>query len=233
MQNPFVLSGAQPEQINQMTSQMAQRGQQLMSAPWMQTQQRKQEQELQQQRQTDQTVQQPGPTTGVPGIAGLTDQVSQSNYIDGADGFGSNVPRSLIGSESGGDFSETNDAKGHGGKIGHFGVLQFGISRLQDAKNSGIIPQNMTPEQFTRSKTDQVNVSNWHFNDIDKRIKSRGFDRLIGKNVGGVTLSMNGMRSMAHLGGFGGLAKFINSGGRNNPSDVNKTSLLAYGKQHQ
>jgi hypothetical protein len=238
MENPFKLSAATPAALNPLTAQMAKRGQELMSAPWMKTQQMQQEEALQEQRRTAQTVQQPlqqpGPTTGVA--------VDQAEYRNSADGFGSNVPGSLIGSESSGNWNAENKAEGHGGKKGHFGILQFGKARLQDAKNSGIIPQNMTSQQFMDSEDSQINVSNWHFDDIDTRIQKEGFDKLIGKNVGGVTLSMNGMRSMAHLGGFNGLSKFINTDGRYNPNDsymmpngkMSKgTSLLDYGKQHQ
>jgi hypothetical protein len=246
MENPFKLSPAAPAVLNPLTAQMARRGQELMSAPWMKTQQMQQEEALQEQRQTAQTIQQPvqqpgqqplqqpGPTTGVA--------VDQAEYTNSTNGFGSNVPGSLIGSESGGNWNAENKAEGHGGQKGHFGILQFGKARLQDAKNSGIIPQNMTSQQFMDSEDAQINASNWHFNDIDARIQKEGFNNLIGKNVGGVTLSMNGMRAMAHLGGFNGLRKFINTGGRYNPNDsymmpngkMSKgTSLLDYGKQHQ
>jgi hypothetical protein len=147
-------------------------------------------------------------------------------------GFANNVPPSLINTESGGNFGATNDVTGSGGKKGHFGILQFGQDRLLDAKRAGVIPEDMTPEQFTRSKEAQVAVSNWHFSDIDKRIQSNGYDRYLGMNVGGKPLTMNGMRAIAHLGGFGGLSQFLSSGGSYNPADAYGTSLAKYGRIH-
>ena len=157
----------------------------------------------------------------------------QDEITFGADGFASNVPRSLIGSESSGDWRASNNEKGSSNREGHYGILQFGLDRLDDAKKAGIIPQDMTPEQFMDSEKAQISTSNWHFNDIDKRIRKRGFDKLIGQKIGGTPVSWDGMRSMAHLGGFGGLSNFINSGGKSNPSDTYGTSLSDYGKQHQ
>ncbi len=149
------------------------------------------------------------------------------------DGFGSNVPRSLIGTESGGNWNAQNNETGAGGAKGHFGILQFGQARLEDAKRAGVIPSSMTPQQFKQNQQAQVDASNWHFNDIDSRIQKNGYDRMVGQTIGGVPISMNGMRAMAHLGGFGGLSKFIQTGGSYNPSDSFGTSLAAYGKTHR
>jgi hypothetical protein len=147
-------------------------------------------------------------------------------------GFADNVPASLINTESGGNWGARNNEAGSGGN-GHYGILQFGNGRLADVKNAGVIPADMTPEQFMASKPAQVAAANWHFSDIDNRIKANGFDRYIGQTIGGVVVSMDGMRAMAHLGGFGGLSKFINTGGQNNPADSFGTSLAAYGRTHQ
>ena len=91
----------------------------------------------------------------------------------------------------------------------------------------------MTPEQFKANPKAQVAVSNWHFNDIDNNIRKNGYDQMVGQSIGGVPISMDGMRAMAHLGGFGGLSKFITSGGTHNPADSFGTSLAAYGKRHR
>lgn len=156
------------------------------------------------------------------------------NYSQGAlSRFNSNVPRSLIGSESGGNWFAYNDEIGHGGAKGHDGILQFGEARLTDAKRAGIIPANMTRQQFRQNIDAQIAVSNWHFDDIDKNIRARGFDGYVGQTIGGVPITWDGMRSMAHLGGFGGLSRFLTSGGQYNPSDSFGTSLAAYGKRHQ
>lgn len=160
------------------------------------------------------------------------DPVSEG-YRAGLDGFNSNVPRSLIGTESGGNWQAGNDVMGAGGVRGHHGILQFGDARLRDAKKAGIIPADMTTDQFKQSKAAQVATSNWHFDNIDGRIRKNGYDKMIGQNIGGVQMSWNGMRSMAHLGGFGGLSRFIQTQGKHNPADKFGTSLSAYGKKHR
>ena len=149
----------------------------------------------------------------------------------GLDGFADNVPRSLINTESGGRWDARNNVAGSGGN-GHFGILQFGHGRLEDAKKAGVIPADMTPEQFIQSRDAQVRTANWHFTDIDNRIRANSFDKLVGQEINGVPITMDGMRAMAHLGGFGGLSKFLRSGGGYNPADAFGTSLAHYGKIH-
>lgn len=144
-------------------------------------------------------------------------------------GFNDNVPLQLIGSESGGNWAAQNNEEGSSGKRGHYGLMQFGHDRLLDAKNAGIIPADMTPQQFMADERAQVSTINWHFNDIDSRIYRDGLNRFVGSTVGGVPMSMMGMRSQAHLGGFKGMRRFALSDGQYNPSDSYGTSLKKYG----
>lgn len=148
-------------------------------------------------------------------------------------GFADNVPRSLISTESGGNWRASNQETGSSGREGHFGILQFGQDRLDDARRAGVIPADMTPEQFLQSEPAQIAATNWHFADIDERIRSNGLDRYVGQEVGGVPMSWNGMRAMAHLGGFNGMVRFLRSGGKYNPSDSFGTSLAMYGRRHR
>lgn len=152
----------------------------------------------------------------------------QDSYA--AKGFGANVPRSLIGTESGGNWQAQNDVQGSGGK-GHFGILQFGHGRLEDGFRAGAIPR-MTPEQFKNDEAAQVAMSNWHFNDIDNRIRKNGYDRFIGQDVGGAPMTWDGMRAMAHLGGFGGMSRYLRTSGSYNPADAFGTSLRDYAITH-
>lgn len=142
------------------------------------------------------------------------------------------APASLIQNESGGNFGATNNAVGAGGKVGHFGRLQFGQARIQDAANAGAIPQGTTPQQFTQSPELQKKAEAWHFGDIDNFIQANGYDKMIGQSINGVPVTVDGMRAVAHLGGTGGLRKFIESGGQYNPSDRNGTSLMDYFSRH-
>lgn len=142
-------------------------------------------------------------------------------------------PASLINSESGGNWQAQNDAVGAGGQVGHFGRAQFGQARIQDAANAGAIPQGTTPQQFMQSPELQKRAEAWHFGDIDNFIAANGYDKLIGQTINGVPITADGMRAVAHLGGTGGLRKFIESGGRYNPADRNGTTLMAYLERHQ
>lgn len=142
-------------------------------------------------------------------------------------------PASLINSESGGNWQAQNDAVGAGGARGHFGRAQFGQARIQDAANAGAIPQGTTPQQFMQSPELQKRAEAWHFGDIDNFIAANGYDKLIGQSINGVPITADGMRAVAHLGGTGGLRKFIESGGRYNPADRNGTTLMAYLERHQ
>lgn len=143
-------------------------------------------------------------------------------------GQDSALPTSLKMSESGGNWAAQNDEVGAGGQRGHFGRAQFGQARLQEAVAAGAIPAGTTPQQFMRSPELQKAAENWHFGDIDQYIARNGLDRVVGSSINGVPVTVEGMRNVAHLGGKEGLAKFIASGGRYNPSDANGTSLMDY-----
>lgn len=145
---------------------------------------------------------------------------------------GSALPASLNSTESGGNWQAQNDAVGAGGAVGHFGRAQFGQARLQEAANAGAIPQGTTPQMFMKSPEMQKAAENWHFADIDQNIRANGFDKMVGQSINGVPITMGGMRAVAHLGGNRGLQKFIQTGGRYNPSDANGTSLMNYFTTH-
>ena len=98
------------------------------------------------------------------------------------------------------------------------GKLQFGEARLQDYKAA--TGKTFTQDQFKADEVLQDQVGAWHIADIDKAIDklgdaAKGYDR-------------DGLRSVAHLGGKGGMAKFVNSGGKHNPADELGTSLQSY-----
>lgn len=134
------------------------------------------------------------------------------------------VLNSLLTTESGGNWGADNG-------IGYVGRLQFGTERLADAANAlglGTIDK----EAFKNDPALQRRVEDWHFSDIDRRINAAGLDRYIGQVVGGVPVTRSGMIAMAHLGGFKGMKRFLETGGAYNPSDANGTSLSDYGTIH-
>ena len=145
----------------------------------------------------------------------------------GKDSGTSGYRESLIGTESGGNWAAQNSETGAGGKKGHFGRVQFGQARLQEAMDAGAIPQGTTPEQFMASPALQIAAENWHFGDLESKLGD-----LVGAEVNGQPLDMGALVAMGHLGGAGGARKFVESGGAYNPSDSFGTSLAEYAATH-
>ena len=98
------------------------------------------------------------------------------------------------------------------------GKLQFGEARLQDYKTA--TGKTFTQDQFKADEALQDEVGTWHISDLDKTIDALG-DKA-------ATYSRDGLRAVAHLGGKGGMKKFVQSGGKHNPADELGTSLQDY-----
>lgn len=145
----------------------------------------------------------------------------------GASGSGdySGIISSLNRTESNGP--EDWNAEGPVTRSGQraIGRLQFMPDRLQEAQRA--LGVQFTPEQFRASPQLQQMVENWHFQDIDQQITQRGLDRYIGQTRGGQTITMDGLRAGAHLGGIGGLTKFLETDGGYNAND-GRTAISDY-----
>lgn len=163
----------------------------------------------------------PGPATSF-----LPPQGGGYGITPGAAPGAAAFPASLVQSESGGNWGALNN-EGYGGR------LQFGKDRLADAARAGVIPAGVTGAEFSKLPPEvQQRVENWHFADIDQQAQRMGLDQYIGQQVAGIPITQDGIRAMAHLGGIGGAAKFLQSGGRHNPADSNGTSLADYARKH-
>lgn len=154
----------------------------------------------------------------------------------GQNGFTRDAPASLLRTESGGNFNASNNEVGSSGRNGHFGRVQFGQDRFEEARRAGAIPSGMTIEQFgtntPEGRAAQQSAENWHFADIQNYISSNGLDQYIGTSINGVTMTRDGLVAMAHLGGSNGMKRFLESGGQYNPSDSFGTSLQDYAQTH-
>jgi len=98
------------------------------------------------------------------------------------------------------------------------GALQFGDARLQDYKKA--TGSSFSQNDFKADSALQDKVAAWHIADIDKAIDAlgdaaKGYER-------------DGLRSVAHLGGKSGMAKYGKSKGSYNPADELGTSLQDY-----
>ncbi len=180
----------------------------------------------------------PSPQAGVPSTKGggpdasaairaamVPPSVPQEPLSYGA--YADDFDTSLSRTESGGRYDIANGE-------GFVGKYQFGQARLDDfnrANGTSYTTADLkgnTPEK----RALQEQVQDWHVADIDKFLTAKGIDRALGTEIGGTPVTLNGLRAVAHLGGKGGMEKFVNSGGQYNPADSNGTSLSDYLATH-
>lgn len=98
------------------------------------------------------------------------------------------------------------------------GSLQFGEARLSDYQKA--TGTRFTQDEFIADEALQDAVAEWHIADIDKAIDALG-DAAAGYD-------RDGLRAVAHLGGVGGMKKYVRSKGEYNPADELGTSLQSY-----
>ncbi len=116
------------------------------------------------------------------------------------------------------------------------GLLQMGQGRLTDYHRA-TGGKLYTPEEFRKLPPGEQDVVNrWQVKDILDTITADGLDKYIGKSIKGVTVTYSGLVAVAHLGGKGGLKKFLKTGGQYDPhdgSDTRKgTHLSDYLRKH-
>jgi len=98
------------------------------------------------------------------------------------------------------------------------GSLQFGEARLSDYQKA--TGTRFTQDEFIADEALQDAVAEWHIADIDKAIDALG-DAAAGYD-------RDGLRAVAHLGGVGGMKKYVRSKGEYNPADELGTSMQSY-----
>ena len=165
---------------------------------------------------------------------GLTDALARANAP---------LPGQGGGAASGGFTGQLGQSEGGANpaainKQGYTGQFQFGKARLQDlgyytpapgedmkdntnwAGKVTVPGFNVTDQQsFAANPAAQNAVFQSHLANIDQAIT---------QTPGAAKFDPNGLRAVAHLGGIGGMQKFVQSGGAYSPADANGTSLAAY-----
>lgn len=114
-------------------------------------------------------------------------------------------------SESGGNYGSVNS-------LGYTGKYQFGDARLSDFNRA--MGTKYTLADLKANPALQEQAFKWHIADIDRAIDSNGLAES--------GYSRDALRAVAHLGGVGGMVKFVKSGGKYNPADDYGTSLSDY-----
>jgi len=133
-------------------------------------------------------------------------------------------------SESGDNYRSVNS-------LGYLGAYQFGMARLCDfgltKRISGTTnfgndcfewEKGYSKEQFLNNPLFQDMIFKKHVIDLARRIKEN-YSVLFDKIVHGVPVSLSGLVAGAHLGGMGGIKKFIEGG---DSSDIYGTSVAVY-----
>jgi hypothetical protein len=165
----------------------------------------------------------------------------------GAGGF----EGALTKRESGGNPTKVNP-------FGFVGLYQFGAPRLADlgvytpgagenlkswsttpqaapgkwggAFNIPGHPEVKTLADFRASPEAQRTAYRLHVSRMDQEIAANGLDKFIGQDVGGVTITRDGLQAMLHLGGVGGAKRALASNGADAPRDANGTSVMDYAR---
>jgi len=107
------------------------------------------------------------------------------------------------------------------------GLVQMGPERLEDYNRE--TGANLTPEQYRNlNEQDQRAIEDWHFRNINQQITNSEMSDYVGRNIGGIDITREGIVAMAHLGGVDGARRFLESGGQYNPSDELGTRLSDY-----
>lgn len=136
------------------------------------------------------------------------------------------IIQSLTGTESSGNsaaFRTNTNGKSYGG------LIQMGDDRLKDyATATGSRP--ISASQFRNLPAAQQRaVNEWHINDLMQAAQATG---AVGKVINGTPVTLGGLVAVAHLGGKGGMNKFVQTNGRYNPKDQLGTSLSDYLVKH-
>ena len=61
-----------------------------------------------------------------------------------------------------------------------------------------------------------------------KQLQDQGAERFVGQTINGITLNRNALVTGAWLGGAGGVMSWLNSGGKNDAADGNRTRVSSY-----
>ena len=98
------------------------------------------------------------------------------------------------------------------------GLYQFGDARLSDYRKA--TGAKFTTAEFKEDEALQQKVADWHFQDLAKAVDALGDEA--------VNYDRDGLMAVAHLGGVGGMKKYVRTKGQYNPADALGTSLSDY-----
>ena len=146
---------------------------------------------------------------------------------------------------------ESSNQYGAVNSLGYMGKYQMGAPALQDmgymnAKPRGVNQKNWINDPrawtgkggvtgvdgFLGNAQLQDQVQNQWNTTLDKRTQHFGLNKYIGKTVGGINITADGMRAASHLMGHGALIAAMNSGDLLAAKDGNGTTIADYMKMY-
>lgn len=112
-------------------------------------------------------------------------------------------------------------------KYGYIGLYQFGKSALSATGYGHVTFEKFKNDQSIFTKEEQYDAM-IKLTKLNKRVLNRYIREYSGKVVNGVLITEAGLLAGAHIGGAGGVIKFLKSNGEINPSDANGTTIKHY-----
>lgn len=98
------------------------------------------------------------------------------------------------------------------------GLYQFGDARLSDYRKA--TGAKFTTQEFKEDEQLQQKVAEWHFQDLAEAVDALGSEA--------DSYDRDGLMAVAHLGGVGGMKKYVRTNGQYDPQDALGTSLSDY-----
>ena len=160
-------------------------------------------------------------------VQGVSGGVTTANLPEGLAPYAPFLGR-LRGRESGGDINAVSVQNA-------VGLDQFTQQRLDDYNQQMGLKGNdrVTVEALKNNVPLQNQIAAWHYPDIDRFITDNGLTQYLGQTIKGVTVTLDGMRAAAHLGGSPGLKRFLETKGEEDPADGLGTRRVDYLRKFQ
>jgi len=113
---------------------------------------------------------------------------------------------------------------------GYIGMYQFGKAALITTGYNHVTFEKFKENPSIFSKEDQLDAM-IKFTRINYRTLKKYIDKYEGTVIDGIIITKSGILAGAHIGGAGGVIKYLKSNGDKNPSDIYGTSIEDYMKQ--
>jgi hypothetical protein len=122
--------------------------------------------------------------------------------------------------ESGGDYTVVN-------RLGYMGKYQFGKKTLRGLMRTGYL-ETVGLKNFTKNVELQERAMDALIQHNLDYIKRNDLDKYVGRRIGGVKITLNGMLAGSHLVGPYAVKRYLKTNGRVIKKDANGTSVVDY-----